>query len=194
VKTTNMTTMQYFKDGKCQEFKPIRITLSDEAFTQFLKEANQFNHKILAAAINKYLETKNNYIRPYPNVKLVLKNLQKKGLVLSIVTDAPKTKAYQRLLLMDLDSYFKFVIGFEDTNKEKRTGLPLKLGIEMLKKEIPNLSNSEILMVGDSIKRDLIPAKNLGLKTALSKYGQLEEEKGTIDYELQTFDDLLKTV
>ncbi len=73
---------------------------SDEAFTQFLKEIDQFNHKILAAAINKYLETKNIYIKTYPNVKSVLKNLQEKGVVLSIVTDAPKTKAYQRLLLM----------------------------------------------------------------------------------------------
>ena len=31
---------------------------SDVAFTQFLKETGNFDHKILAAAINKYLETK----------------------------------------------------------------------------------------------------------------------------------------
>lgn len=167
---------------------------SDEAFTQFLKEIDQFNHKILAAAINKYLETKNSYIKTYPNVKSVLKNLQEKGVVLSIVTDAPKTKAYQRLLLMDIEQYFRFVIGFEDTNLKKSTGLPLKLGVEMLKKEIPDLKNSEILMVGDSIERDLTPARNLGLRTALSKYGQTDEEEGTIDHELHTFEDLMEII
>lgn len=165
---------------------------SDEAFTKFLKEIDQFNHKILAAAINKYLETKTSYIKPYPNVKSVLNNLSEKGLVLSIITDAPKTKAYQRLLLMNIEQHFRFVVGFEDTNLKKKTGLPLKLGIEILKKEFPDLLNSEILMVGDSIERDLTPARNLGLRTALSKYGQIEDEEGTIDHELHTFDDLIK--
>ena len=167
---------------------------SDFAFTQFLKENNQFDHKILAAAINKYQETKASYVKPYPNVKSVLKNLKEKGLVLAIVTDAPKTKAYQRLLLMGLDQYFTFVVGFEDTNLKKHTGLPLKMGIEMLKKEIPDLLNSEILMVGDSIDRDLNPARNLGLKTALAKYGQIKEERGIVDYELEIINNLSNIV
>lgn len=39
-------------------------------------------------------------------------------------------------------------------------------------------------MVGDSMERDLVPAKKLGLKTALSKYGQKIAEPGAPDYEL----------
>jgi len=165
---------------------------SDVAFTQFLKETGNFNHKILAAAINKYLETKTKHIVPYPNVKAVLQKLKEKGLVIAIVTDAPKTKVYQRLLIMEIEHYFNFVIGFEDTNLKKHTGLPLKLGIELLKKQVPDLLNCEILMVGDSIKRDLIPANLLGLKTAIAKYGQTEAEEGRVDYELETIDDLIK--
>ena len=52
----------------------------------------------------------------------------------------------------------------------------------------------EIIMVGDSIKRDLIPAKLLGLKTAIAKYGQTEAEEGIVDYELETIDDIVKIV
>ena len=167
---------------------------SDFAFTQFLKKNKQFDHKILAAAINKYQETKAGYVRSYPNVKLVLQSLAEKGLVLSIVTDAPKTKAYQRLLLMGIEQYFEFVVGFEDTNVKKHTGLPLELAIKLLKKEGPDIKNSEILMVGDSIKRDLIPATKLGLKTAIAKYGQLSKENGTVDYELENITDLTKIV
>jgi putative hydrolase of the HAD superfamily len=167
---------------------------SDYAFTNFLKENNQFDHKLLATAINKYLETKAGYLKPYPNVKTVLRNLTERGLILCILTDAPKTKAYQRLLLMGIEQYFRFVVGFEDTKVKKHTGLPLELALKLLKKEVPDIINSEILMVGDSIKRDLIPATKIGLKTAIAKYGQVSEEKGSADYELNDFYDITKIV
>ena len=73
---------------------------SDLAFTKFLESIGQFDHKLLAAAINEYLNTKTNFIKPYPGVKSVLRKLQRKGIALAVVTDAPKTKAYQRLFLM----------------------------------------------------------------------------------------------
>ena len=167
---------------------------SDFAFTQFLKENNKFDHKILAATINKYQETKADYVKPYPNVKSVLQNLKEKGVVLSIVTDAPKTKAYQRLLTMGIDKYFEFVVGFEDTNLKKHTGLTLELAVKLLNKEIPNIKNSEILMVGDSINRDLKPAVKLGLKTAVAKYRQISKEKGTVDYELENINEFIRIV
>lgn len=167
---------------------------SDQAFTEFLKCAGQFDHKILAAAINEYLKVKKNFVKPYPNVKLVLQNLRKKGVILNIVTDAPKTKAFQRLLIMGIEPYFQSVIGFEDTSSKKQTGLPLKLALEKLKTEVPGIMNSEILMVGDSIERDILSARKLGLRTALSKYGQTAEENGTADYELTNIKDLLNIV
>lgn len=93
---------------------------SDFAFTEFLKRVGQFDHKILAVAINAYLKTKTDFVKPYPNVKSVLAKLQKRNVVLCVVTDAPKTKAYQRLLIMGLEGHFKFVVGFEDTGSKSR--------------------------------------------------------------------------
>jgi FMN phosphatase YigB (HAD superfamily) len=171
---------------------------SDSAFTEFLEKENQFNHKTLAAGINAYLKTKSEFVKPYKDVKTVLQKLTDKGIALAIVTDAPKTKAYQRLLIMGIDSYFTFVLGFEDTQTVKKTGLPLKLALKEARKEIPNIRESEILFVGDSIERDMIPAKKMGFKTALARYGQQEEnketEKGTVDYELIEISDLIKIV
>ncbi len=167
---------------------------SDEAFSEFLKSVGQFDHKILAAAINDYLKTKNDFLKPYPNVESVLQKLRKEGVILSIVTDAPKTKAFQRLLTMGIERYFRSVVGYEDTGREKQTGLPLMLALNRLKREVPGIANSEILMVGDSIERDLVPAKKLGLQTALSKYGQITEETGTADYELTDIKDLINFV
>jgi len=167
---------------------------SDKAFTRFLEVEGQFKHKILAAAINAYLQAKNDYLKPYPHVKQTLQKLKNAGVALVVVTDAPKTKAYQRLLAMNIESYFDFVIGFEDTNHKKLDGLPLKLAIEKLKEKIPDIKNHEILMVGDSITRDLHPAKNLGLSTALAKYGQSKKEKGKTDYELTEISDVLTII
>ena len=165
---------------------------SDNAFSEFLKSEGQFDHKILAAAINAYLDAKNKGLKPYPNVKPVLRTLQRRGIFLSVVTDAPKTKAYQRLLGMGIEPYFKFVVGYEDTSNPKNTGLPLLRALEMLRKELSGITNSEILMVGDSMERDLVPAKKIGLQTALSRYGQKIAEAGTPDYELTDIKDLLR--
>ena len=167
---------------------------SNIAFSEFLKSIDQFDHKILASGINTYLKTKSKFLKPYPNVKPVLGKLKKRGVFLSIVTDAPKTKAYQRLLGMGIEPYFKFVVGHEDTSKSKHTGLPLLRALEMLRKECPDIENSEILMVGDSIEKDIIPAKKLGLITALAKYGQKTPEVGFADYRLLDFKETLNIV
>ena len=167
---------------------------SDNAFARFLETQGQFEHKILAAAINTYLNVKNNYLKAYPHTKQTLQALKTAGVTLILVTDAPKTKAYQRLLAMNMDSYFDFVIGYEDTNQKKRDGTPLRLAIKKLKEKIPEIENDEILMVGDSIDRDLHPAKKLGLNTALAKYGQNEKEQGEADYELTDIKDILLIV
>jgi putative hydrolase of the HAD superfamily len=64
----------------------------------------------------------------------------------------------------------------------------------MLRKEFPDIANSEILMVGDSIEKDIVPAKELGLKTALAKYGQQTSESGFADYQLLDFKEIIDIV
>jgi len=167
---------------------------SNTAFSEFLRSIDQFDHKILAAGINTYLKTKNKFLKPYPNVKPVHGKLKRKGIFLSIVTDAPKTKAYQRLLGMGIEPYFKFVVGHEDTNKSKHTGLPLLLALDMLRKECPGISNSEILMIGDSIEKDILPTKELGLKTAIAEYGQKTAQIGLADYQLLDFKEIINII
>ena len=167
---------------------------SDKGFTRFLEMQGQFKHKILAAAINAYLNVKNNYLKAYPHTKQTLQALRNAGVTLVVVSDAPKTKAYQRLLAMNMDSYFDFVVGYEDTKQKKRGGTPLRLAIEKLKEKMPKIENDQILMVGDSIDRDIHPAKKLGLNTALAKYGQREYGKGKADYELTDIRDVLSIV
>lgn len=163
---------------------------SDVAFTEFLKHQGQFDHKVLAAGLNAYLAAKKNFVVPYAGVPQTLKQLKEQGLTLGIVTDAPKTKAYQRLLQMGLEEYFQFVVGFEDTNHQKHTGLPLTLALKILRQILPDIKNSEVAMVGDSFTRDIAPAKKLGLRTVMAKYGQITPQSGKADFEIDNIQKL----
>jgi phosphoglycolate phosphatase-like HAD superfamily hydrolase len=164
---------------------------SDTAFTEFLKSNNQFDHKVLAAGINAYIKTKMDIAKPFPNTVNVLEQLKNSGFLLGIVTDAPKTKAYQRLYLAGLENSFHFVIGFEDTSSKKQSCLPYELALNIIRKQMPLILPSEVLMVGDSMQRDLLPAKKCGFRTALAKYGERIVENGTADVELQDAKELL---
>lgn len=162
---------------------------SDKAFEEFLKKHAYKNEEILAAAIHAYLEEKRKFLKPYPKVKSTLKRLKEMGIRLVIVTDAPRVKAFQRIVSMGIDNNFDFLIGKEDVKKGKITSQPLKLALEKL-----GLKKEEVLVVGDSIKRDVNPAKKLGIKTVLAKYGQTEKEKGRADFEIEKIEDLVKIV
>jgi putative hydrolase of the HAD superfamily len=165
---------------------------SNIAFEEFLKsETDQVETKILAAGINEYLKTKNKFLKPYQNVKSTLKKLKKLGLKLAIVTDAPRLKAYQRLVAMGIDDYFDFVIGFEDTGRGKASQLPFKVAIERLK-----IKPEDVMMISDSVSRDLIGARKLGMATVLAKYGQVwkETEKSKADFEINGINEILKIV
>ncbi len=185
------------KIDETEGYKKLMITYmrlgieSQNAFQEFLKsEVGRIDEKMLAGAINAYLKTKDSFLKPYPNVKPMLRELKKMGIKLAIVTDAPKVKAYQRLLAMDIEKYFDFVIGFEDTEKKKKTEIPLKVAIEKLK-----LKPKEIMVVGDSIKRDVIPARKLDMISVFAKYGS-SENVGKIkpDFEINDFSEILKMI
>jgi len=83
------------------------------------------------------------------------------------------------------------VIGFEDTGREKASQLPFKVAIERLK-----IKPEDVMMVSDSVSRDLIGARKLGMTTVLAKYGQVwkETEKGKADFEIDDISKILKIV
>jgi HAD superfamily hydrolase (TIGR01509 family) len=161
---------------------------SDRAFTEFLKrETGKVDARLLAAALNAYLKAKDDFLLPYPEVGRTLAKLKKKGLALAIVTDAPKVKAYQRLLAMGMDKMFDLVIGFEDTSQKKSTGIPLRVALQRL-----NLRPEEVLAVGDSMERDVEPARKIGMGTVLARYGMTEDAYGSPDYSIDGIEKILE--
>lgn len=167
---------------------------SDNAFSEFLKRRfGQVDERILAAGVNAYLRTKPSFLEPYPNVVPTLIKLIKSGLVIGILTDAPRLKGWQRLCAMRLQHFFDHVITRDDSGAPKTGGLPFEYALGQLK-----LSSKEVLFVGDSVERDIKGAKASGMITALAGYGTKDAEEVILaaqpDYILSDFRELLDII
>ena len=158
-------------------------------FNKFLKEVlGKVDMRLLAVAVVAYRKVKGDLFEPYPNAIHALSKLKSKGYTLAIVTDAPKFQAWTRLYEMGIEKFFDFVITPEDTHSIKPSGLPFKMAIKKLK-----LNPEEIIVVGDWPNRDILPAKKLGMKTVLAKYGKWHQYKKVhTDYEIDDISELLK--
>ncbi|GIT65690.1 MAG: hypothetical protein Ct9H300mP24_0680 [Candidatus Neomarinimicrobiota bacterium] len=71
-----------------------------------------------------------------------------------------------RIFYLKLHNIFDVVVAFDDSKERKPSSAPFKLALGKL-----GLSSDEVLMVGDWPDRDVVGAKNLGIKTIFAKYG-----------------------
>jgi putative hydrolase of the HAD superfamily len=71
-----------------------------------------------------------------------------------------------RLRRTGLAGFFDYVISYDMTGAKKPAPDAFLLALQKL-----GTSPSETLLVGDSIRRDIAPAKELGMVTAYAAYG-----------------------
>lgn len=146
--------------------------------------------RAVQAGIIAYQKKKYGVIKPRPNVIKSLNSL-KSEYKLAIVTDAPRDKAWQRLILAGLDGYFYPVVTFSDTGEHKPSPNPFKRACELLK-----VKSQDAVFVGDNPERDIIGAKKAGMITVLAKYGCIgyKEELDVADYSIDKFENLPKII
>jgi len=146
--------------------------------------------RIQQAGILAYLKTKFAVLHPYPDVPQTLLELRSKY-HLAVVTDAPRNKAWQRLLLTNLAGYFDTVITFHDTNASKPAAEPFQKLLSSLA-----LEPSQILFTGDNAARDIKGAKAAGMRACLAKYGAIIGMDSTVtpDFEIERFSELLEII
>jgi len=158
-------------------------------FQKFLRKANKkIDYKVLASAIVAYRRYQAGVLKPYKNVIPVLSGLKKKGIKTAIVSDAPKMRAWIRLVEMGIENYFDVVVCFEDTKERKPSRLPFEKAINSL-----NLKPEDCIMVGDWPERDIAGAKALGMKTVFARYGSSKGDADA-DYKIDDIKELLRIV
>ncbi|MFA4982602.1 MAG: HAD-IA family hydrolase [Candidatus Micrarchaeia archaeon] len=183
--------MIYGKIFEIYEKKGIeyQLTFNEVLHELGIENPSQFE-RAKQAAIIAYTKKKFDLIKPRQKVIQTLNSL-KGRYNLGIVTDAPKDKAWQRLILAGLDGYFFPVVTFSDTNVHKPSTTPFKRALVFIK-----VLPSECLYVGDNPERDIIGAKKIGMRTCLAKYGCVEykEEMDIADYTIEKFEELKNVI
>ncbi len=157
----------------------------NKIFQTFLKETiGRIDYRILAAGIVAYRAQRE--IKSYSGVIETLEKLHQRY-KLAILSDAPRLKAWVRLVTIGVDSYFDKVICREDTRRTKLKLAPFR----RIAREL-NVRPEECLMVGDNISRDIVNGRKAGMKTCFAKYGNPSASAPEADYVIEDIAELLR--
>lgn len=160
-----------------------------ENIKDYMQEKNSFTALRYTRCCEIYEREKLQNLKLYPGVKDTLDKLKKQGLKLAIITDADSYHALARLTKVELLDSFDTLIAADMTGTKKPDPAHFLFALQAL-----GARREESLVVGDSIRRDIIPARKLGLKTAYASYGDwrpAEELDLCFDFRLNRFSDLL---
>ena len=147
---------------------------NQQVFDDYLNQTvGKVSNKILAAGIVSYRRAREATLLVYPNVNKTLIELIKMGIQLSVVSDAPSREAWMRLYYLNLHHVFDPVLTFDDTGVRKPSAKPFEMALDILQS-----SPDEVLMIGDWPERDVVGAKQIGIKTIFARYG---DTFGTVD-------------
>lgn len=162
-----------------------------QIFQEFISKVHgTVDYRMLSAGITAYRRVQLGFLEPYPTVRPLLVKLKEKNLMLGIVSDAPRLKAWMRLTEMGLSEFFDEVITLDDSGELKPSPKPFELALKKFKAE-----PKEIIFVGDNPERDIRGAKQAGFFTALAKYGQIfKSKKKEADFELKKPVELLEVI
>ncbi len=162
-----------------------------EVFNDYITgKLGQVNYKYLASSIVSYRKAREASLILYPNVYRTLFTLLKMGLKLGVVSDAPSREAWMRICYLNMHHIFEAVVTFDDTGVRKPSSEPFRLISKLL--DVPP---EHSLMIGDWPERDVIGARDVGMKTAFARYG---DTFGTVisgaDYDLDDIWQLISIV
>ena len=160
-------------------------------FNDYLREKIGYvDYKYLAAGVMAYRKAKADNLKAYPNVHDTLEQLTKKGIKLAIVSDAPSREAWMRIYALGIHDVFDVVVTFDDSKERKPSPAPFKLALGKL-----NMSKDDVLMIGDWPERDVVGAKNMGIRTIFAKYGDhFGVKESGANWDVEDISDIIKII
>jgi len=120
----------------------------------------EWDPEIIAAGVAAYHDTKFSYLKPYPDTIPVLLELKTAGYKIGAISDGLSVKQWEKLIRLGIHHFFDIVVISETLGVTKPDPKMFKAASEGL-----GLPLEEILMVGDSVRRDISGAKAIGMKT-----------------------------
>ena len=140
---------------------------NQKVFDVFIeKQIGHVDNKFLAAGIVAYRRAREANLMAYPHVYKTLMELAKSGIKLAVVSDAPSREAWLRIYYLNLYHFFDVVITFDDSGERKPSAKPFQMALDGM-----DLQAEETIMIGDWPDRDVVGAKQIGMKTVFARYG-----------------------
>ena len=164
---------------------------NQKVFDVFLnKSIGYVDNKFLAAGIVAYRRAREANLLAYPNVNRTLVGLTKLGIKLAVVSDAPSREAWMRIYYLNLYHFFDAVITFDDSGERKPSSKPFEMALNKLK-----LKAEDSLMIGDWPDRDVVGAKQIGMRTAFAAYGDTFGTKNSgADWDIQDVSEVINII
>ena len=164
---------------------------NQKVFDVFLnKTIGYVDNKFLAAGIVAYRRAREANLLAYPNVNRTLVGLTKLGIKLAVVSDAPSREAWMRIYYLNLYHFFDAVITFDDSGERKPSSKPFEMALNKLQ-----LEAEDSLMIGDWPERDVVGAKQIGMRTAFAVYGDtFGTNNSGADWDIQDVSEIITII
>jgi putative hydrolase of the HAD superfamily len=139
---------------------------SHENIRDYLRDRSIPENGNFHTACRIYETVKLDRITPYAGVLPTLEKFRRDGFHMAIITDAHSRDATRRLERSGLLPFFDGMVAFDMVGVKKPAREPFLCALEMLR-----AGPGETLLVGDSPRRDIRPARDLGICTVYARYG-----------------------
>ena len=143
----------------------------------------KYGIKIYNLYWDNYLEN----IKPFDGIYELLKKYKNN---ICIITDLTAHIQYRKIQKLKINNYCNTIITSEEAGREKPHPFIFMLALQKLKK-----SANEVCMIGDSFKKDILGANNLGINSIWFNHKKKHENyESTAIKEVSTFKDILRFV
>jgi putative hydrolase of the HAD superfamily len=168
--------------------RPVHSFEDPEHIYDYMKEKRVYTHEDAKHAVHIFDEVKLAHIRPYPGVHETLRYFASRGIKMAVVTDAASFQAERRLHRCAIAHYFQALITPDRSGKRKPDHTPFLMALKSLG------VTDHIWVVGDSLRREIMPGQELGFVTIYARYGDYFSQRTlgcTPDHTIDRFSDLL---
>jgi len=175
--------------------KRVNIELSETAsshnrllYFQKMMEILQLNSLENSMRLyNVYWDNFLDKMTPYDDI---YKLLEKYKYRICLVTDLTAHIQYRKIQKLNLDKYCNCIVTSEEAGKEKPHPYMFMMALTKL-----NLNPEDVCMIGDSFKKDIFGATNLGIKSIwLNHENKKENYDSELVQEVKIFKEILELV
>ncbi|SFM91851.1 putative hydrolase of the HAD superfamily [Methanolobus profundi] len=166
-----------------------------ENISDYLIEYDMYSEQMFNDCCAIYEREKISTIELYPGVKDTMLDLKEMELSIGILTDADKNNASKRLRKVGLCGCFDSLFTYDMTGHKKPSHEPFTYALDSM-----GLKAYETLYVGDSLRRDIIPSKQIGMVTVHALYGDYSHPDDNVqamerpDHTINAFRELLTII